>query len=77
MKKVTFYSPSLFSAEIILSTVNYAQTNVFYNIIALSLNHTWLEAALIQEGLIGTLQNPSATLTIFALDDQAFFKFVD
>jgi len=77
MKKVTFYALSLFSAGIILSAVNYAQTNVFDNVIAPSPNHTYLETALIQEGLVGALQNPSATLTVFAPDDQAFFKFGD
>jgi transforming growth factor-beta-induced protein len=74
MKKVTFYALSLFSAGIILSSVNYAQTNVFDNVIAPSPNHTYLEAALIQEGLVGALQNPNATLTVFAPDDQAFLN---
>ena len=74
MKKVTFYALSLFSAGIILGAVNYAQTNVFDNVIAPSPNHTYLEAALIQEGLVGALQNPNATLTVFAPDDQAFLN---
>jgi transforming growth factor-beta-induced protein len=74
MKKVTFYALSLFSAGIILGSVNYAQTNVFDNVIAPSPNHTYLEAALIQEGLVGALQNPNATLTVFAPDDQAFLN---
>lgn len=72
MKKVTIYVLSLFGAGIILSSVNHAQTNVFDDVIAPSPNHTYLEAALIQEGLVGALQNPSATLTVFAPDDQAF-----
>ncbi len=72
MKKVTIYVLSLFGAGIILSSVNHAQTNVFDDVIAPSPNHTYLEAALIQEGLVGALQNPNATLTVFAPDDQAF-----
>lgn len=72
MKKVTIYVLSLFGAGIILSSVNHAQTNVFDDVIAPSPSHTYLEAALIQEGLVGALQNPSATLTVFAPDDQAF-----
>lgn len=49
-----------------------AQTNVFDDVIATSPNHTYLEAALIQEGLDVALQNPMGTLTVFAPDDAAF-----
>jgi uncharacterized surface protein with fasciclin (FAS1) repeats len=49
-----------------------AQTNVFDDVIATSTNHTYLEAALIQEGLDVALQNPMGTLTVFAPDDAAF-----
>lgn len=56
----------------LFSSAAHAQTNVFDNVIAPSPNHTYLEAALIQEGLVGALQNPNATLTVFAPDDQAF-----
>lgn len=49
-----------------------AQTNVFDDVIAPSANHTYLEAALIQEGLDVALQNPMGTLTVFAPDDAAF-----
>jgi len=49
-----------------------AQTNVFDDVIAPSPNHTYLEAALIQEGLDVALQNPAGTLTVFAPDDAAF-----
>ena len=49
-----------------------AQTNVFDDVIATSPNHTYLEAALIQEGLDVVLQNPMGTLTVFAPDDAAF-----
>jgi uncharacterized surface protein with fasciclin (FAS1) repeats len=50
----------------------YAQTNVFDNVIATSPNHTYLEAALIQEGLDVALKDPTASLTVFAPDDAAF-----
>lgn len=49
-----------------------AQTNVFDDVIATSPNHTYLEAALMQEGLDVALQNPMGTLTVFAPDDAAF-----
>jgi uncharacterized surface protein with fasciclin (FAS1) repeats len=57
---------------IIGSSVSFAQTNVFDNVIVTSPNHTYLEAAIIQEGLQGALQDPTASLTVFAPDDQAF-----
>jgi uncharacterized surface protein with fasciclin (FAS1) repeats len=57
---------------ILLSSSSFAQTNVFDDIIATSSNHTYLEAAILQEGLQGALQNPSANLTVFAPTDQAF-----
>lgn len=50
----------------------FAQTNVFDDVIVTSPNHNYLEAALIQEGLVSALQNQSATLTVFAPDDAAF-----
>lgn len=49
----------------------FAQTSVF-DVIAASPNHTYLETALIQEGLDVALDNSSATLTVFAPDDNAF-----
>ncbi len=49
-----------------------AQTNVFDDVIAPSANHTYLEAALIQENLDDDLQNSSASLTVFAPTDAAF-----
>lgn len=49
-----------------------AQTNVFDDIIVPSPNHTYLEAALLQEGLEGALQNNLVNLTVFAPTDQAF-----
>jgi uncharacterized surface protein with fasciclin (FAS1) repeats len=49
-----------------------AQTNVYDDVIATSPNHTSLDAALQQAGLVGALQNPSATLTVWAPDNQAF-----
>ena len=48
-----------------------AQTNVFDDIIVTSPNHNFLEAALLQEGLASALQDPNASLTVFAPDDNA------
>lgn len=56
---------------ILLSGGIYAQTNVFDDIIATSPNHTYLEAAILQENLEGALQT-SPNVTVFAPDDQAF-----
>ena len=47
-------------------------TNVYDNVIATSVNHTSLKAAIDQEGLQGALQNSMATLTVFAPDNTAF-----
>jgi transforming growth factor-beta-induced protein len=49
-----------------------AQTNVYDNVIATSPNHTSLNAAIVQQNLQGALQNPAATLTVFAPDNTAF-----
>jgi transforming growth factor-beta-induced protein len=49
-----------------------AQTNVYDNVIAVSPDHTSLAAAIQQAGLVGALQNPSATLTVFAPDNASF-----
>ena len=70
MKRITFYASALL---ISLSMSAQSQTtNVFDNIIAPSPDHTYLEAALIQEGLEVVLQDGAATLTVFAPTDQAF-----
>ena len=49
-----------------------AQTNVFDDVIAVSPNHNYLEAALVLQGLDVDLKNNAATLTVFAPDDNAF-----
>ena len=49
-----------------------AQTNVFDNVISQSPNHTYLTAAINQQNLAGALQDPAATLTVFAPTDAAF-----
>jgi len=59
-------------AMFLLSLGLSAQTNVFDDVIATSPNHTYLEAALIQQGLDANLRSASATLTVFAPDDNAF-----
>ena len=71
MKKQKFKLVGFFGA-LLISFNGISQTNVFDNVIATSPNHTYLEAALIQEGLVSALQNQSATLTVFAPDDAAF-----
>lgn len=48
------------------------QTNVYDDVIAVSPNHTTLKAALIQANLVSALQDPTATLTVFAPDNAAF-----
>jgi uncharacterized surface protein with fasciclin (FAS1) repeats len=65
-KKVVGFTVALFC-----SSGFYAQTSAF-DVIAASPNHTYLETALIQEGLDVALDNSSATLTVFAPDDNAF-----
>ena len=69
---LNFKSVSVATSILFLSFGLSAQTNVFDNVIATSPNHTYLEAALIQEGLDVALQNPAGTLTVFAPDDAAF-----
>lgn len=69
MKKMRLFAGLTFA---LLSGVSVAQTNLFDDVIAVSPNHNYLEAALIQEGLASALQDPSANLTVFAPDDQAF-----
>ncbi len=72
MKK-THYFKSIGLAALLFSAGSVsAQTNVFDDVIAVSPNHTYLEAALIQEGLDAALQDPSGTFTVFAPDDNAF-----
>lgn len=67
LKKSTLFFPVLF-----MSFGLQAQTNVFDNVIAPSPNHTYLEAALVQQGLDVALKNNAADLTVFAPDDNAF-----
>lgn len=67
LKKVSVSFVMLFSSVSLFS-----QTNVFDDVIDVSPNHTSLSAAISTAGLEGALQNPSATLTVFAPDNQAF-----
>lgn len=69
MRKMRFFTGLAFT---LVSWVSVAQTNLFDDVIAVSPNHNYLEAALIQEGLDVALQDPNASLTVFAPDDQAF-----
>jgi len=62
----------LTAAALSLSMNAMLQTNVFDDVIAPSQNHTYLETALVQQGLDVALQNNTATLTVFAPTDAAF-----
>jgi len=55
-----------------LSSSLMAQTNVYDDVIATSPNHTYMKAAIDQQGLQSALRNPSATLTVFAPTNDAF-----
>ncbi len=63
---------ALTALALALSMNAFSQTNVYDHIIATSPNHTSLKAAIIAAGLEGALQNPAATLTVFAPDNDAF-----
>ena len=73
MKRITI---GLTAIALCLGMNAMSQTNVFDNVIATSADHTYLEAALIQEGLDVTLRDNSATLTVFAPTDLAFDNLV-
>jgi len=62
----------LSALSVLLINISFAQTNVFDDVISTSPNHTYLTAAITQQGLQGALQNPSATLTVFAPTNAAF-----
>jgi transforming growth factor-beta-induced protein len=72
MKKIKLLSFSILATGLLWTNQLDAQTNVFDNVIATSPNHNLLEAAIVEAGLVSALQNPNATLTVFAPDDQAF-----
>ena len=67
-----FKKPTLAFAFVAASFGAFGQTNVYDDVISTSPNHTTLKAALIQTGLVSTLQDPTATLTVFAPDNAAF-----
>ncbi|MDP4762694.1 MAG: fasciclin domain-containing protein, partial [Salibacteraceae bacterium] len=58
--------------SVFLTSLAIGQTNVYDDVIATSTNHTYLKAAIDQEGLTPALQDPSATLTVFAPTNAAF-----
>jgi uncharacterized surface protein with fasciclin (FAS1) repeats len=72
MKKLKLLSLSILASGMLWTTAANAQTNVFDDVIAVSPNHNLLEAAIVQAGLTSALQDPGATFTVFAPDDQAF-----
>ncbi|MCR9171505.1 MAG: fasciclin domain-containing protein [bacterium] len=74
MKRRILPLKAIFSAAV-LSMMTFgvsAQTNVFDDVIVPSPNHTSLEQAIITANLQGALQDPNASLTVWAPDDQAF-----
>jgi uncharacterized surface protein with fasciclin (FAS1) repeats len=58
--------------SVFLTSLAICQTNVYDDVIATSPNHTYLKAAIDQEGLASALQDGSATLTVFAPSNVAF-----
>lgn len=58
--------------SVFLTSLAIGQTNVYDDVIATSTNHTYLKAAIDQEGLASALQDPTATLTVFAPTNAAF-----
>lgn len=75
MKTISYFNfkKLWISASAILAlSFGYSQTNVFDAIISQSPAHTYLTAAINQQGLAGALQNPNATLTVFAPTNDAF-----
>ncbi len=74
MKKMLLPMKAIFSATVLSMMVfaASAQTNVYDDVIATSPNHTSLDAAVQQAGLVGALQDPTANLTVFAPDNAAF-----
>lgn len=76
MKKITlfphFKNATLSIAIFVTSFSSFSQTNVYDDVIATSADHTYLAAALTQENLVGALQDPAATLTVFAPTNTAF-----
>ena len=62
-----------FALILFMSTTGlFAQTNVYDDVIATSSNHTYLKAAIDQEGLASALQSSSSNLTVFAPENAAF-----
>ncbi len=62
----------MFALGILIINISVAQTNVFDDVISQSAAHTYLTTAITQQGLQGALQDPTATLTVFAPTNDAF-----
>jgi transforming growth factor-beta-induced protein len=73
MKKFYKFNFKLLITLLLVSNFSVAQTNVFDDVIATSPNHTYLETALLQEGLDAALRQ-NTNCTVFAPDDSAFNK---
>ncbi len=63
---------TLLAGVLVLSTGFASKAQTVYDIIANSPNHTSLEAAINTANLQSALQDPTASLTVFAPDDAAF-----
>lgn len=63
---------TLVLGALFVSSTGFSQTNVYDDVIATSSNHTYLKAALDQEGYDVILQNNAGTFTVFAPDNDAF-----
>lgn len=73
MKNLPLFKIASLSMMLLFTSLGLnAQTNVYDDVIATSPNHTYLSAALQQEGLDAALQNNMGTFTVFAPDNAAF-----
>jgi len=74
MKKMLLPTKAFFSAAL-MSMMFFsasAQTNVYDDVIAVSPDHTSLDAAIQQAGLVSALQDANASYTVWAPDNVAF-----
>ena len=72
MKNLLKSSGLIVLCLVFLSTITFAQTNVYDDVIATSDDHTSLTAAIQAAGLESALQDDASSLTVFAPDNDAF-----
>ncbi|MEN9304094.1 MAG: hypothetical protein RL264_2523 [Bacteroidota bacterium] len=75
--KITSQKALLAFGLVLSSFAASAQTNVFDNIINVSPDHTYLAAAINQQGLADALRDPNSNLTVFAPTNAAFEDLAD